>query len=361
MSMALALAPPGTPSAQLQNSVIARCVRGDRGSASTLNKWMVGEDALSTADDAHYLAATLEYLICNGKVEWLEDRKARSWNQTTIREFIQTKKERLLQDALVGTVSDFGSALLALIARRADCHKRGGIAHFQNVLAGIVRNELLQTLASYTEPAGKVTVLSGATRDWVLGYHGNERLGKKPGPREVERGDFIQYVVPPSPANQLVFGYEVQTELNPLRTQWSDLVSWFPPQIQLAGQALTLLDEALHDEDAYIADGSGECRLQIIGVDLEQLPTTGKPAPTGAKSPHDLYRLTNRIPNWPDGYAEVMSMMTYVRRFAGKRTRAINANMLETKRAGRAPDAAAPELEAVPPLARLYQGSYSVV
>jgi hypothetical protein len=354
MEMAFALAPPGTPTDQVQNSVLVRCVRGDSGSASTFNKWLAGDDAISMSGDGYYMSALLECLICTGGT--------RSWNHATIKEYAERNSGLALAHSLAGTVADFGTALLSALATRADFRERGGHAHFERVLSGIISNALLQRLVGCTEPAGKILVLNGPSRDWIQRQRGNERLAKKGKPREVLRGDFIQYIVPPYSTDQLVFGYEVQTELNPLHEKWGDIVGWFSPQIQRAGQALLLLDEPVHDDEAYKAEGTGECQLMIVGVDLNQLSTTSKSIEEDVTRPHDFYRLMKkRPPEWPEGYAEVMAMITYVQRLAGKRTRAINANMLEATRAYRRSDAAAPELQAVPPTVRLYQGSYCVV
>lgn len=345
MALALAILPLGTSAAILQTSNFVRCIRGDTGSSSTFNKWLVGDAGLRLADDVPLLAAMLERMIGKGL--------NRSVDHAMIKKDAQ-RSHVGLKEPLSGTVCDFAAALIKMVADRKDAKQA------TQTLDCIMRKALFQNLTDHSDPSGKITILHGATREWWRAGSDSERVARKANSQEIPKGDFIQYVVPPSPVDQLVFGFEMLTEPSLVGASWSDIGGWFPPQVQRAGKALLLLDEPLNDDDAYRAEGQGESAIQVVGVDLDRLSTTGKPAPTKARPPHDLYRLIGNRPQWPEGYAETMAMLTYVKRVAMLRTKTMNRNDLDATRS-RKSCASPPQPISVPPLARLYQGRYRVV
>lgn len=342
MALALAIVPPDASAAILQNSSFIRHVRGDMGSTSTFNKWLVGDAALRLADDVPLLAAMLERMIGKGLDQSVDHASIKEEGR---------RSDLALKEPLTGTICDFAAALMKVTADR----KR--TEHARQTLDGIMRKALFQDLADHSDPGGKITILHGATREWARSGSVSERLARKGDSQEIPKGDFIQYVVPPGPVDQLVFGFEMLIVPSLVGASWPDISGWFPPRVRSAGKALLLLDEPLNDDDAYRAEGHGESVIQIVGVDLDHLSTTGKPAPTRASPPHDLYRLIGNRPQWPEGYAETMAMLTYVKRLALLRTKAMNRNDLNAAR-GESP---LQEAICLPPLAGLYQGRYRVV
>jgi len=338
MALALATVPQKASAALLQNSNFIRYVRGDTGSTSTFNKWLVGDAALRLADDVPLLAAMLERMVGEGLDQSVDHAKIKKHAR---------RSQLALKEPLLGTMSDFAAALMKMVAGRK------GAEHAEQTLDGIMRKALFQDLADHGDPCGKITILHGATRDWARPGSGSERIARKAKSQEIPKGDFIQYVVPPGPVDQLVFGFEMLTGPSLVGARWSNIGGWFSPRARRAGKALMLLDEPLNDDDAYRAEGHGESVIQIVGVDLDHLSTTGKPEPTRASPPHDLHRLIGNRPPWPEGYAETMAMLTYVNRLALLRTKAMNRNDLNAERSQ--------DTISVPPLACLYQGRYRVV
>lgn len=334
MAVALTAFLPSDSASGLTNRDFVSYVRGGGERLSTFNKWLVGDAGLKPRDEVPLLAAVYERLVHKGI--------ARNDDQDTFKADVKTRNAMSLNEPLLGTVFDFAAALAdAVIECEPDQTKAK--------LEAILSKALFRSLVENADTLAPLTIIHGATRNWVSSSSSSERLAKRDEVMRVPGGNFIQYLVPPSSIDRLVFGFEMLSDRRLIGAKWPDIANWFAPQLQPAGQSLAVLEEPADDASAYRADGEGESMIQIIAVDLNGLSTSDEPGPVNEKPPNDLYKLIGNCPaGWPDGYAETFAMLTYVSRLALRQTKVFNKG----QSSGGATDA--------PPRAQLHIGRYRV-
>jgi hypothetical protein len=354
-SMAMKLLPRGTQGSFVQNGWFIRCVKGMDGRDSLLSQWVAGDATIRVSDDLHLLAGTLELLILNGNPAEI--------NHDKVKEYLAKCHAPLLKEGLLGTFGEFATSLDRLLQKRSDYRENGGAGYVQKVLGAVVRNELLGLLDKHTEPGGSVQILHGKTREWVGSIAAGEKIIRQPinGKQvTIEKGEFVQFVVPPTLGSRFVFGFELRLDDDLVSSPWADVGSWLGTRLQLAGKATLLLEDPVNDKDAAFADVEGAFGARLVSVDAQFLSDFSGICDDLDPSVKTKGLVDGCPENWPNGYAKTVALATYVKRATDRAKRARNRNELEAQRAAAsALYDAAPVTEPSIPL--LYQGSYLVV
>lgn len=354
-AMTMKLLPFGVEGARIQNRWFAQCVRGDTAKDALFNQWLAGDTKIGTGDDLHLLAGTLERLILEGNPGEI--------SHATVKKYLATGRPPILLPGLLGTFSEFSAALNLLLERRSDYHELGGEKHIHSVLAHTVRHELIDALDEHTEPAGMVQILHGKTRDWVGSIGAGEKIIRQRSAvknETIEKGEFVQLVIPPTIQSRLAFGFEVRMDDGLITDPWEDSGSWLGDKLQLAGKATLLFNDPVDDADAPLVDVEGTFCTRIISVDAEQSANFLGICEAVSTDKTAKGIMDGCPDNWPAGYAKTIALVTYVKRAAYRVKRVHNRNAEEVRLAAEFPKHIS-KFEEEPMMPRLYKGNYVVV
>ena len=175
----------------------------------------------------------------------------------------------------------------------------------QQLLGEVVRSELLGALDEHTEPRGTVQILHGKTRDWVGSIAAGEKIIRQPineKQEEIAKGDFVQFVVPPTLGSRFVFGFELRLDDDLVSSPWEDVGSWLGTRHQLSGKATLLFDDPVNEKDAPFADVEGAFAARLVSIDAELISDFAGIC-DGLDGGVKTRGLVDGCPtNWPEGY-----------------------------------------------------------
>lgn len=346
-ALAFSLLDEGETTFRLSGKTLIECVRAGRGTVFDLNHMIAGDAPVGVKTDLYFLAATFEYLLLHGPEGPL--------NHKTVAAFVADRPEGLglWPGPILGTYSQFAVALLALMKGRSDWSPERE-NHYRASMGRVLRQKLRDDMEKKTDPATRLHVLWGASRNWALSPSGLERIIRQPEHETpvISVGDFMQIVVPTAPSHQWVFGFEIRTDDLSVTEPWERTGGWFAPRVQRMGDTTALLPEFEDDERNCTAEEPGTFWIQLAGVDVP--PGINEPP----SLPPELAKLVSNAPaDWPFGYAEAMATVTYVARLHDRRKKASNRKAREEvwlePKAGHE--------VTVPSRARLYRQEYRVV
>ncbi|WCT74289.1 hypothetical protein PQ455_03410 [Sphingomonas naphthae] len=324
-------------------------MRGDTGTAIKFNKMLAGDDRVGIADDLCRFAATLEHLIIYGASSNL--------HQAGIDAYIAKAQGRLSlwPEPIMGTFSEFAQGLLRFLSLRSDFHAIGGEPYFTTVLQRRLKQCLHDVFERQCDAGGALSILHGDTPHWRREPASSERIVRQPAFDEVviHRGDFIQFMVPPSGFPQVIAGFELCTDDRALLDQWSDVGGWFMPRFQREDRAAALLPEFEDDALNARVDGAGSFWVQAVGIPATEAGPPDLPA--------EMKRLLVNVPeHWPGRYAESMAFVTFIERQSLRHTKQTSAHQRVRRliELGRADDYP-PSPTSVRP--HIYRATYRVV
>lgn len=354
-AMAMKVLPVVEGAERVQNAWFIQCVRGADGRDALFSQWLAGDTAIRVADDLHLLAATLELLILNGNPSEI--------THTSAKEYLTRNQTPILKAGLLGTFGEFAVTLDQLLQGRADYHDLGGADYVQQLLSEVVRSELLGGLDAHTEQGGAIQILHGQARDWVGSIAAGEKIIRQPKndqQEEIAKGDFVQFVVPPTIGSRFIFGFELRMDDGLVSHPWEDSGSWLGTRLQVSGKATLLFDDPVQDKDAPFADVEGTFAARLVSVDAGLLSDFAGICDHFEPNVKTKGLIDGCPTSWPDGYAKSIALVTYVKRAADRAKRVRNKNELEAKRS------AAFILHDVdqvtePSIPLLYRGNYLVV
>ncbi len=353
-AMALKLLPVVENAAKVQNAWFVRCIRDADGREALFSQWLSGDTTMRVADDVQLLAATLELLILNGNPADIDHESAKAHLNAG---------GGHLKSGLLGTFGEFAGSLDHLLQARADYQELGGAEYVRHSLTEAVRTELLGSLEANTEKAGSIQILHGNSRDWVGSIAAGEKIIRQPKNDKLEKiakGDFVQFVVPPTIGSRFMFGFELRMDDGLVSHPWEDAGSWLGTRLQVSGKATLLFDDPVQDKDAPFADVEGTFAARLVSVDAGLLSDFAGICDHFEPNVKTKGLVDGCPTSWPDGYAKSIALVTYVKRAADRAKRARNKNELEAKRSATFIGQSAVRVPE-PSIPLLHQGSYLVV
>lgn len=350
--MTKALLASGSKASFFSNIILGQCIR-PTGHATMFNHMIAGDTALGVVDDVYHVAALLERMVRSGD--------ATVWSHAEIEVYAKRKDVLALERSVLGTFADFSQTLATLVGERTDAKTADERRPIEGLLTDVICRSLIDDLSAVTDVGANIRVLHGGTRDWFATGAASERLAKRQVPvrksLDVREGDFIQFVVPPGDRDQVVFGSEIRTDIGVVRDPWDQVGGWLAPRVQKAGRALAILDEPANDGDAFRAEIPGEFAVQVICIPIAGEHEHGDPAAL----PPEMTKLINPVPDWPEGYAESVALVTYARRLAKQHKESIARHARELARATAIELTAVSDAPVFPARARLHTTRYNVV